>query len=577
MKTDKVTEKRAVSDSEKLYIIDTTAPFFLRHPKTMINWSKAPNYLLEKDGKLKKKTQKKVREGFSRYIDRISKIGYNAISIDELPYMVSFSFYPESLRKKLKRYRRYYERLFHIARKEKLEIFVTTDILFSNQWIENYAPSFEDKCNFFARAVERLFTHYNVSGIIIRIGESDGVDVQGDFQSNILLSDTKKINSFIKMVLPVFEKFGKTMIFRTWTVGAYESGDLIWNEKTFSKSFSGIQSPNLIISLKFGETDFFRFQSLHRYFYQLPYRMIVELQTRREYEGFGEYPCFTGFDYAKYRDELQDCRNLAGIHVWCQTGGWSKFRNFTFLKRTSSWNELNTYTTLKLFKNEWSIKKAVRKFYEVDDATDHLKFLQDCDDCIKKILYDPYFAVQDLYMNRSRVPPLLHATWNHFNITDGIGMIYRSFVKDGKASIAAAQSAFDRMPGMKSLGRKLNLNYNESFYFDTFRILFLARKAFYTANRKALIEQLQEEIKTFEKRYPGTFEFKLDLSDRISKMNGSLLIRFIIRKGRKYRIIDSILFNNTMAAFYMWIFYRFRNRFPEFLDNQAMPVRHFLT
>jgi hypothetical protein len=57
--------------------------------------------------------------------------------------------------------------------------------------------------------------------------------------------------------LPVFEHFNKYLIFRTWTIGAYKIGDLIWNEKTYEQVLQGIQSKNFIVSMKYGDTDFF--------------------------------------------------------------------------------------------------------------------------------------------------------------------------------------------------------------------------------------------------------------------------------------------------------------------------------
>jgi hypothetical protein len=55
-------------------------------------------------------------------------------------------------------------------------------------------------------------------------------------------------------------------------------------------------------------------------------RKIIELQARREYEGAGEYPSFIGWDRQHFAEELTEAENVLGMSVWCQTGGWHRFR-----------------------------------------------------------------------------------------------------------------------------------------------------------------------------------------------------------------------------------------------------------
>ena len=66
-------------------------------------------------------------------------------------------------------------------------------------------------------------------------------------------------------LLPTCEKHSRRLIFRTWTVGAYRIGDLMWHRGTFTSVFDGLKSPSLVISMKYGESDFFRYlQSTRR-------------------------------------------------------------------------------------------------------------------------------------------------------------------------------------------------------------------------------------------------------------------------------------------------------------------------
>jgi len=101
--------------------------------------------------------------------------------------------------------------------------------------------------------------------VVLRIGESDGLDIKETFRSKLVLKSPAMVNRWLKAILPVFEHHRRRCIFRTWTVGAHEVGDLIWREATLEKTVAGLSSPALVLSMKYGESDFFRYLSLNRY------------------------------------------------------------------------------------------------------------------------------------------------------------------------------------------------------------------------------------------------------------------------------------------------------------------------
>src|SRR5690606_37781947 len=103
-----------------------------------------------------------------------------------------------------------------------------------------------------------------LDGLIMRIGESDGNDVKDPIRTRLHLRDAVETNRFLKSLLPVFETRGKTLILRTWTVGAHKIGDLIWHRDTLAATLDGIGSPSFIVSMKHGESDFFRYLPLNR-------------------------------------------------------------------------------------------------------------------------------------------------------------------------------------------------------------------------------------------------------------------------------------------------------------------------
>ncbi|WP_319201691.1 hypothetical protein [uncultured Ilyobacter sp.] len=173
---------------EKIYMIDTIGPFFTGIKKKKLNWSKIPFYYLEKQDLSQKKIQKIVGY-FKIFIEKAKDMGYTAVSVDELCYMVDFDFYDPDLKKKIQRYRELYSEIFKIAVESQMKIFVTTDIMFYNDSIESYLKKGKvTETELLMEGIIKLFDFFPVvEGVIFRIGESDGVETIGEFKSKIFL------------------------------------------------------------------------------------------------------------------------------------------------------------------------------------------------------------------------------------------------------------------------------------------------------------------------------------------------------------------------------------------------------
>jgi hypothetical protein len=50
---------------------------------------------------------------------------------------------------------------------------------------------------------------------------------------------------------------------------------------------------------------------------------------------------------------------VIGISVWCQTGGWTPFRRLAYLDDGAVWTEINTFVTLRLFREGNSVEQAI--------------------------------------------------------------------------------------------------------------------------------------------------------------------------------------------------------------------------
>ncbi|MBU1321391.1 MAG: glycosyl hydrolase family 67 [Nanoarchaeota archaeon] len=509
----------------KLFIIDAIGPFFKGYKRKTINWSKIPFYNLENGGKVDLDKFKAIRKDFDKLMKKFSDIGYNAISIDDLAHLVNYDFYPKKLQNKIVQYQQEYKILFQIAKQYGMKIFVNTDIMFFNHSIARHTKKKNSGIiKMLKHACQYVLSEFPVDGIIMRMGEDDSHDFESDFQSKLTIKKPAQLRSFVKNMLPVFEKLNKYLIMRTWTVGVYKIGDLIWNKKTYDKAFKKIKSKNLIISMKFGDTDFYGNLELNPLFFRDHHQKIIELQTRREHDGFGLLPVYTGWDYESYYKKLKKMKNIMGISVWCQTGGWTRWKKLTFLDDSSEWTELNTYSTLKIYKQAYSADKAIDEFFKNKEIKLFLKKYKSISD---KILYLP--SQKKLYFRRSRIPPQAWVRWDQVNVSYLIEYFYK-YLKCHDFEVSQEELA-----EIYKLGKKLKIK-NIDFIFATLRIFYLIRESFTNPNKKI---KLVEEILSYAKKYPDSYRFSIQHAKK-ANFGLKIMLKIFTRKKSKYRLIDKI-------------------------------------
>jgi hypothetical protein len=545
-----------------LAIIDAIGPFFNSyHPEKTVNWSKIDFSRFERNKNLDPKRVDKLYTFFESFCKTVSHMGYNALSLDDLAHLCIFKFYPRKLEKKIAAYQKMYEKLFAIARSYHLDIYINTDIFFLNESIKKQL-SRSNSTDLIYEACRQGLTHFNISGIILRIGESDGIDVRGDFQSELLLKTPRQTNRLLKQLLPLFEEQQKHLIFRTWTVGAHPIGDLMWNEKTFDRTFANIDSPSLIISMKYSDTDFFNHVALNPLFFHKKWKKIIELQTRREREGFGEFPYYVGHQYEQLAKELQDCDSLVGISVWCQTGGWSRWHNITFLSNSSIYNELNTYATLEIFKHNINAKKALKTY--IPDKS-HRKFILKFTELFDQLLYIKGFSDRPFYFKRVRIPPLLWVYWDHITINPLMILLLRH---------VSAEKNMVKKPdikNLKKLGKKAELKHLD-YYLDTLELLRVCRKAL---DRQYMTQKLSKKIARYHVKYPDSFQTRLNFSTNSYK-GAHLLLRLALRSRAKYRWQDYLLMSSFVNLLFRIIISFYRKDMPKFVGKQAMKLDSIL-
>ncbi|MDA7926646.1 hypothetical protein N9B21_01255 [Verrucomicrobiales bacterium] len=542
-----------------LYLIDAIGPFFPGYDRFRINWSKLPWIRFEtmSDRELEAAFAE-VKRDMRTFCRSVAEIGYNGVTLDDVPHLADHEFYEAKVRKRIQLYRTYFKELFQVVRDEGPHLYLTMDILTFTPALERRLGNREkDQRQFMESLLDGFFKDYlEVAGVVFRIGESDGVDVKEQFRSKLVLKSPAMVNRTLKAVLPVFEKYGRRCIFRTWTVGAHSVGDLIWHEATLEKTVAGIESPALVLSMKYGESDFFRYLSLNRNFFVTDIPTIVELQTRREYEGCREYPSFIGRDYEQLAIELREAPNVIGISVWCQTGGWTPFRRLAFIDESAIWTEINTFVTLRLFKHGEMVEEALAHLPNVENQPALIEFLRLSEEVITDLLYLPDFAKQRFYFRRVRIPPLIGVYWHHIFVAHSLKKVVSRVVEEGEASIRSAHAAMAKIKRMRTLALVCHLPEEDVEYMEyTLGIVALAREYFFRPFDDEMRERLEQAKSKYKKRYPkgSRYRYTVKLDFKPFKLNRRYLGFFknhLLRKQPSYRFIDKIIGPRLLSIVY---------------------------
>jgi len=570
----------AMNHRPPLFILDAIGPFFRSLPPGRNNWSKIPFDQLEINGRVDRNRFTTIRRDFSRVCEKAVEYGFTAISLDDVAHLVDHLSYAPELRARIQAYQEEFTELFNIARSHGLEIYLTTDIMYFDESLKRTLGFHHARIiTFLKQMIHDLFIRFpQLSGIISRIGESDGLDVKGDFHSKLVIRKPRDARRYLAELLPVFEQHNRTWIFRTWSVGAYRIGDLIWNRDTLHETFDRIDSRHLILSIKHGESDFFRYLPPNKQFFRGRQSKLIELQARREYEGAGQYPSYIGHDYELIRDQIIGKADIAGIMVWCQTGGWTRFSRLSFLDPEAVWNEINTWVSIRLFRDGVTADAAVeswrQRYAPHMDREKLLRFLMLSGSVVQRLLYVEEYARKKVYFRRLRIPPQLSVFWDHILINHSMRQVLRCFVSDGESMIQHGQMALNDIDEMRQLAIDLSLPVEDvDFMRDTFEILAAAREYYFREFTPATVARLTELRNQYRARHALRYSVHLDFKPaRIKSRRLRVYFRILFREKRGYRLIDRIFTIRILSWMYP-LLRRIGNRFlPDFSQRQAMGI-----
>lgn len=565
-----------------IFLIDAIGPFFREYERPRINWSKIPFTHLATEGEARRVQWERIREDMRRFTREVAAAGYNSVTLDDLAHLAPHSLHEPETAARIAVFREEFSQIFTIVREAGLQIYITSDVLPVTPAVDAAIGNHRERLEEFYRGLvdDFLRDFPEVTGLVLRIGESDGVDVKDPIRTRLHVRSASETNRLLQNLLPVFEKHGRTLILRTWTVGAHRVGDLIWHRRTLAEALKGIDSPHFILSMKYGESDFFRYLPLNRAFFRTPHRKLVELQARREYEGAGEFPSFIGWDCEQYARELQGDANLAGISVWCQTGGWHRFRRLAFLENDDRdfWLRLNTVVALRIFRDRESVEDAVAGVVGSGRAPAVLELLRHSETVVKELHYIGDFAMQKLFFRRVRIPPLLHVYWDCLFINHAVRKVLRHFVKDPERALREGEAAYALFPRMVELARVSGLPVADIEHWRDFcHLLRLARRYYFLPFDPALGERIRASKKAYKKAWPSDrrqrYRIKVSFEPfKVKRQTLGWLSMLLLRRQRGYRLIDHVFTLNLLG----FVFRLFRpgksKAVPKFLRKSAMGV-----
>lgn len=572
-----------MSNAMDIFLIDGIGPFFRGYGKQQVNWSKVPFQRLSEEPLQLGQQFAQIRRDMDTFAGRVRQIGYNGITLDDVTHLAPDPWLEPEINQKIAVLAEQYRKLFAVCRLHELDVYLTMDVLSFTPGLKRQIGKSTRKANvFIRRQVQTVLQQFpEVKGIILRIGECDGKDVRGDFVSELTLQRPGQANCLLHELLPLFERSHRYLILRNWTVGAYSIGDFIWHRRTLSRVLHGIESEWFILSLKYGESDFFRYLPLNKHFFRSKVKKIIELQARREYEGAGEYPSFIGWDYQEYRRQLAGAENMVGISVWCQTGGWLPFRRLTFLEDAGIWNELNSFVCIQLFRYRRNVEEAVAAFAQAIDCPDPsalLALLRLDDQVIKELLYIEDVAEQKLFFRRIRIPPLVPVFWNNIFINHSVRKVLRTLVGNGAQSVEKGYKALEKIPQMEALAEKCGLPAADIRYmYDTFTLLAVAREYYFLPYNQRVKKRIKKAKKRYKQQYPnGTRpRYRVKTSFKPFALNGVQMrwfLRLALRRKRGYRMVDYFFTLHLLAFAFRGIVLLKPKLIPKFARKKAMGI-----
>ncbi|MFT4213784.1 MAG: hypothetical protein QM622_03295 [Microbacterium sp.] len=218
-----------------------------------------------------------------------------------------------------------------------------------------------------------------LSGILIRIGEGGEIYQESgwDLTSALAVRTTDAVQAMLGTYLDQAERTGREVIFRTWSVGIGDVGDMHTDVDSYGAVLDGIDSPALIVSTKYMLGDFYSWLPLNDTLEIGEQRRIVEFQSRREFEAMGSFANDLGTEFQWALQTLLAANpHIEGVWTWTQDGGPWRAGPMILYQKAGFWQfaDLNTDLAVALARDPdvevGEVTRAwARRWFSDDAAT----------------------------------------------------------------------------------------------------------------------------------------------------------------------------------------------------------------
>ena len=190
----------------ELALIDAIGPFFRGFTKRKINWSKIPFAHLATAGPERETQWQAIRADLKIFAGKVAGLGYNAVSLDDVAHLSDHPWFEPEVRARNAVLREEFRALFAILRANRLRIYLTADfVTTSPAVIDRLKDSADATTAWFGEVAAACLDDFpEVEGIILRIGEADGQDVEDLLRSRLVLRTANEVNRMLHALLPVF-------------------------------------------------------------------------------------------------------------------------------------------------------------------------------------------------------------------------------------------------------------------------------------------------------------------------------------------------------------------------------------
>jgi len=287
-------------------------------------------------------TIRRYEVDFKDYVHRVISYGNNGIVLGGFLEFVNFDrvgngfeVYPADspYRQRQQAMREHLGRLMQYAHDQGLEVVLDTDMVALTPPLRAYfdrrfggmATENPEFWEVYRLGLEELFeTMPYVDGVMIRIGEAGAIyNIPGwDYTSALEVRSVEAAQAMLRAFLQAAEAHEKWVIFRSWSVGIGEVGDMHVDVEAYNQVLGGVSSPNLLVSTKYVMGDFYSYLPLNPTLAQGAHDRLIEMQHRLEFEGFMAFPDYIA---PMHQVALQAFRRtnprIRGLWQWNQGGG----------------------------------------------------------------------------------------------------------------------------------------------------------------------------------------------------------------------------------------------------------------